>query len=201
MSTVNLRRSARLATKASQSRQVIPPPMEDIVRIKYIRQPREKPVATPAVQTTEQPAAALSAKSPEQVGHTLTTEEHRKICKPCEKKFIIQQIQDYLTIISNFLTPDTKVGFMIDLYSLIEEKMAFLFSADFDNSTRFMNVVHLKSIELRHQLKNVEISEQVRQKAFALLERVHKKIHLYLIKNEVRDEIYNEFLEKFVNQF
>jgi hypothetical protein len=201
MSTVIPRRSARLASKAPQSSQVIPAPMEDVVRIKYIRQPSEKPVGRPGVQTAEQPAAAPSANSPEQVEPTLTTEEHNKICKPCEKLFLVRQIQDYLTRISNLRASDTKVGLVIDLYALIEEKMAFLCSSDFSDNDRFVNVVHMKSIELQDQLKNAEITEQVRQAASTVLKSVHKKIHLYLIKNEVRDEIYNEFLEKFVKQF
>lgn len=193
------RRSSRLAAKSSQ-------PMEDVVRVKYTHQTSEKPVVAPAAQPIKKPMPASSnkpdffEKSPNKPA-VCTAEEHRKYCKPCEKQFLVREMQDYLNRISNLRASDTKVQLMIDLFNLIEEKMAFMFSSDFSDNDRFVNVVHMKSIELQDQLKNAEISEQTRQAASTLLMRVHKKIHLYLIKNEVHDEIYNEFLEKFVKQF
>jgi hypothetical protein len=170
MSTV--RRSARLAAKASQSNQV-PPPMEVVA---------EKPVEAPIT-------AAVS-----------TAEEHRKYCKPCEKQFIIREIQGYLDRISNLYLSYMKVPLVINLFNLIEEKIEFVCSSDFSDDDRFVTVICLKSIEMQDQLKNADISDEIRQVASTLLKRVHKKINLYLIKKEAGDEIYNEFLEKFIQK-
>ena len=179
MSTV--RRSARLAAKAPQ-------PMEDVVRVKYTR---KKPVVTPAAQPSEKPYDEPAV---------CTAEEHRKYCKPCKKQFLIREIQGYLDRISNLYLSYMKVPVVINLFNLIEEKIEFLCSSDFSDDDRFVTVICLKSIELHDQLKNADISEELRQAASTLLKRVHKKIHLYLTKKEARDDIYNEFLQKFIEQ-
>jgi hypothetical protein len=129
-----------------------------------------------------------------------TAEEHRKYCKPCEKQFIIREIQGYLDRISNLYLSYMKVPLVINLFNLIEEKIEFVCSSDFSDDDRFVTVICLKSIEMQDQLKNADISDEIRQVASTLLKRVHKKINLYLIKKEAGDEIYNEFLEKFIHQ-
>ena len=178
MSTV--RRSARLAAKAPQ-------PMEDVVRVKYTR---KKPVVTRAVQTSEKPYDEPAV---------CTAEEHRKYCKPCDKQFLIREIQGYLDRISNLYLSYMKVPLVINLFNLIEEKIEFLCSSDFSDDDRFVTVICLKSIELHDQLKNADISEEIRQAASTLLKRVHTKIHLYLTKKEARYDIYNESLQKFID--
>ena len=187
MSTV--RRSARLAARLAAK---APQPMEDVVRVKYIR---KKPGVTRAVQTMEQPS-----EKPYDEPAVCTAEEHRKYCKPCDKQFLIREIQGYLDRISNLYLSYMKVPLVINLFNLIEEKIEFLCSSDFSNDDRFVTVICLKSIELHDQLKNADISEELRQAASTLLKRVHTKIHLYLTKKEARDDIYNEFLQKFIEQ-
>ena len=97
MSTV--RRSARLAAKAPNSN----PPTEYVVRVKHTRTPVEAPI-TAAV---------------------CTGEEHRKYCSPCEKQFLINKIQDYLTRISNLRVSNWKLQLVVDMFTLIEEKYRF----------------------------------------------------------------------------
>ena len=186
MSTV--RRSARLAARLAAK---APQPMEDVVRVKYTRQPSKKPVVTPAAQLSDKPYDEPAV---------CTAEEHRKYCKPCDKQFLIREIQGYLDRISNLYLSYMKVPLVINLFNLIEEKIEFLCSSDFSNDDRFVTVICLISIELHDQLKNADISEELRQAASTLLKRVHKKIHLYLTKKEARDDIYNEFLQKFIEQ-
>ena len=190
MSTV--RRSSRLAAKAPQSNQV-PPPMEYVVRVKYTRAPKEKITDIPAPIEAPMEAPAVTPA-------VWTDEEHRKYC---ERMFLINKIQDYITRISNLRVSNTKLELVIDMFALIEEKMAFLASSEFSKDTSFVNILYLKSIEIQDQLdqlKNSEISDGIRQAAITILKRVHKKIHLYLINNQLRDDIYNEFLQKFINQ-
>jgi hypothetical protein len=124
-------------------------------------------------------------------------EEHRKVCKVCKKSYLLDQIKNYMGTGLNI-----SVSKAINMFTLIDKEMDFICSKDFTPDLKFMYVLHDKSVGLMNDIKrNLSTTPALRQEINALLDRVHQKTHLYIIKYEVNDPHYNKFLSQFINQY
>lgn len=124
-------------------------------------------------------------------------EEHRKVCKSCKKSYLAEQIQSYMGTGFNI-----SVSKAINMFTLIDKEIDFICSKDFTSDLKFMYTLHDKSVSLMNDIKgNLPITPSMRQEINTLLERVHQKTHLYIIKYEINDPHYNKFLSQFINQY
>jgi hypothetical protein len=152
--------------------------------------------------------AAKSAKSIEMLAEKVeqSIEKPKDNCNcndNCKKCHLVGLIKNFMSSMqATGVSVEFQLKTAITLFTLIEKELAFLCSSDFDWTGKFIDVVLMKTTELQGQINTkLYLSEQLRNQAITLLQRVHKKIHLYIIKQKVSNMYYDEFLNKFIDQF
>jgi len=207
------RRSARLASKSNNEAVVAQPTLV----IAVVSQPATAAVAfATAVSVATAPAAApvtAPATAPAAVAAPACAAVATN--SACTKTMeIVRTIQRYLDYLLN-TRGIVKIRLVIEMFEFIDKNFEFMNTVEFQDSKRFVLVIHDKTIKLVQEIDqyleadpesscqdyNVYVSD-VYMQAKKLLQRVHTKCHLYgMDKFVLADPIYKKFLDTYMEKF
>jgi len=208
------RRSSRLASKSTNQAVVAQPtllvavvsqPTAAAVAFATAVSVATAAVAAPAVAT---PACATAAPAAPACAAVATNSACTKTME------IVRTIQRYLDYLLN-TRGIVKIRLVIEMFEFIDKNFEFMNTVEFQDSKRFVLVVHDKTIKLVQEIDqyleadpesscqdyNVYVSD-VYMQAKKLLQRVHTKCHLYgMDKFVLADPIYKKFLDTYMEKF
>ena len=136
------------------------------------------------------------------------------VCLPSKKENVVQTIKKYLDYILS-TRGIVKIRLCIQMFEFIDKHFEFINTVEFQDSKRFVLVLHEKTIQLEQEIDqhleangessceeyNVYIYDVYTQ-AKKLLQRVHTKCHLYgMDKFVTADPIYKKFLDTYMESF
>ena len=192
------RRSSRLASKSTNESVVAQPS----VVVAIVSQP-----AAAAVAATVAPAAPATAVAPAPAALA----NNSACTKTMEIVRTIQKFLDYMLNTSGVV----KIRLAIQMFEFIDKNFEFMNTVEFQDSKRFVLVIHEKTIKLEQEIDqylkgngesscedyNVYLVE-VYMTAKKLFQRVHTKCHLYgMDKFVIADPIYKKFLDTYMEKF
>ena len=166
--------------------------------------------AAPATAAAPAPATAAPASVPAPSA-CAAVPTNSASAKTMEIVRTIQKYLDYLLNTSGIV----KIRLVIELFEFIDKNFEFMNTVEFQNSKRFVLVIHDKIIQLVKEIDqhlegnpesscedyNVYVSD-VYMQAKKLLQRVHTKCHLYgMDKFVIADPIYKKFLDTYMEKF
>ena len=197
------RRSSRLASKSTNQSVVAQPS----VVVAIVSQPAAAAVAFATAVATAAPATAVApapAAPAAPVANSACT-------KTMEIVRTIQKFLDYMLNTSGVV----KIRLAIQMFEFIDKNFEFMNTVEFQESKRFVLVIHEKTIKLEKEIDqylngndesscedyNVYLAE-VYMTAKKLFQRVHTKCHLYgMDKFVIADPIYKKFLDTYMEKF
>jgi len=212
------RRSARLASKSTNQAVVAQPTLV----VAVVSQPATAAVAfatavsvataaaaAPATAAAPAPATAACAAVPATAATAVPT--NSASTKTMEIVRTIQKFLDYMINTRGIV----KIRLVIEMFEFIDKNFEFMNTVEFQDSKRFVLVIHDKTIKLVQEIDqyleadpesscqdyNVYVSD-VYMQAKKLLQRVHTKCHLYgMDKFVIAEPIYKKFLDTYMEKF
>ena len=194
------RRSSRLASKSTNQSVVAQPS----VVVAIVSQPAAAAVAFAAAVATAAPATPAPAAPAAPAANSAYT-------KTMEIVRTIQKFLDYMLNTSGVV----KIRLAIQMFEFIDKNFEFMNTVEFQESKRFVLVIHEKTIKLEKEIDqylngndesscedyNVYLTE-VYMTAKKLFQRVRTKCHLYgMDKFVIADPIYKKFLDTYMEKF
>jgi hypothetical protein len=144
------------------------------------------------------------------------------ICSTVSNKAdsIIREIKNYLNRLEAVTGSFGKIAQSIQLFEYIDKNLEYMHSREFcknANSSKLLETIHKKSLTLQDEINGVVKTRSTQgtlyindrnmcETCLKLLNKVHTKCHLYgLFKIDktflLEDEIYNKFINTYMNDF